>query len=43
MSAVGEISYLAKNLMPNITVITGIAPCHLQYFNSLEDIAKAKS
>jgi UDP-N-acetylmuramoyl-tripeptide--D-alanyl-D-alanine ligase len=43
MSAPGEISFLSKILMPDIAIITGIAPAHLQYFPSLDGIATAKA
>ncbi len=39
----GEIDYLSKIVKPQIAVITNISNAHLKNFNSIEDIAKAKS
>ena len=43
MSAKGEIANLTKIANPNIAVITNIHPVHLEFFNSIEEIAYAKS
>ena len=42
MSHAGEIAALAKIAHPNIGVVTIVAPVHLEYFNSIADIARAK-
>ncbi|MBN1942277.1 MAG: UDP-N-acetylmuramoyl-tripeptide--D-alanyl-D-alanine ligase [Phycisphaerae bacterium] len=42
-SAPGEISRLARAVKPNIPVITGIAPCHLEKMGCIEQIAVEKS
>jgi UDP-N-acetylmuramoyl-tripeptide--D-alanyl-D-alanine ligase len=42
MSHAGEIAALAKIAHPDIGVVTVIAPVHLEYFNSIADIARAK-
>jgi UDP-N-acetylmuramoyl-tripeptide--D-alanyl-D-alanine ligase len=43
MSGAGEISYLSKILQPDIAVITNIKPMHLEFFDSVEAIARAKA
>ncbi len=43
MNSPGEISCLSTILMPNIAIITGIAPAHLEYFSSIDGIAAAKA
>ncbi|MCK4904934.1 UDP-N-acetylmuramoyl-tripeptide--D-alanyl-D-alanine ligase [bacterium] len=43
MSHAGEIKRLAEIARPNIAVITNIGKAHRGFFNSLEDIARAKS
>ena len=43
MSAPGDIKNLLKIISPNISVITHICETHLEFFNSVWDIAKAKS
>jgi UDP-N-acetylmuramoyl-tripeptide--D-alanyl-D-alanine ligase len=43
MGAKGEIANLSKIAKPNIAVITNIHPVHLEFFNSTEEIAYAKS
>jgi UDP-N-acetylmuramoyl-tripeptide--D-alanyl-D-alanine ligase len=42
MSAPGEISRLARIAEPQVGVVTNVAPVHLQFFDSLESIARAK-
>jgi UDP-N-acetylmuramoyl-tripeptide--D-alanyl-D-alanine ligase len=42
MSHAGEIRALAKIAHPEIGVVTNVAPVHLEFFNSLADIARAK-
>ena len=42
MSHAGEIAALAKIAQPNTGVVTCVAPVHLESFNSVADIARAK-
>jgi UDP-N-acetylmuramoyl-tripeptide--D-alanyl-D-alanine ligase len=42
MSHAGEIAALAEIAHPEIGVVTVVAPVHLEYFNSIADIARAK-
>ena len=42
MSHAGEITALAKIAEPDIGVVTNVAPVHLEFFNSVADIARAK-
>src|SRR6267142_1056101 len=42
MSHAGEIGALAKIAQPEIGVVTVVAPVHLEYFDSLASIARAK-
>src|SRR4029077_5774579 len=42
MSHAGEIRSLAWIAKPQIGVVTNVAPVHLEFFNSLADIARAK-
>ena len=43
MNHAGEISALSKILQPDIAIITTIEPAHTKFFNSVDDIADAKS
>lgn len=42
MSAPGEIARLAQISMPDVGVVTNVAPVHLEFFDSVDSIAKAK-
>jgi UDP-N-acetylmuramoyl-tripeptide--D-alanyl-D-alanine ligase len=42
MSAPGEIAEMCRIAAPKIGIITNVAPVHLAFFNSLEEIAAAK-
>ncbi len=42
MSAPGEIAALTRIAPPDVAVITNIGPVHMEFFYSLEDIARAK-
>lgn len=42
MSAPGEIAALTRVAEPNLGVVTNVAPVHLQFFDSIEGIARAK-
>ncbi|MDD8020506.1 MAG: UDP-N-acetylmuramoyl-tripeptide--D-alanyl-D-alanine ligase [Acidobacteriota bacterium] len=42
MSRAGEIKKLTETAPPEVAVITRVAPVHLEFFNSLKDIALAK-
>ncbi len=42
MSAAGEIAMLARIAEPQIGVVTNVAPVHLQFFDSVDSIARAK-
>ena len=42
MSHAGEITALAKLAQPNCGVVTMVAPVHLEYFDSIAGIARAK-
>ncbi|MBI3941117.1 MAG: UDP-N-acetylmuramoyl-tripeptide--D-alanyl-D-alanine ligase [Acidobacteria bacterium] len=43
MSSPGEITALCGIAEPNVGVITNVQPVHLEFFRSLEEIAKAKT
>ena len=43
MSKAGEINNLSKLIRPNIGIITNIGEAHIENFNHIKDIAKAKS
>jgi UDP-N-acetylmuramoyl-tripeptide--D-alanyl-D-alanine ligase len=42
MSAAGELAHLASIAEPETGVVTNVAPVHLEFFDSLEAIARAK-
>ena len=42
MSHAGEIARLARLALPAVGVVTNVAPVHLEFFDSLADIAAAK-
>jgi UDP-N-acetylmuramoyl-tripeptide--D-alanyl-D-alanine ligase len=43
MNHAGEITPLAAIARPHIAIVTGVAPVHLEYFDSVEAIADAKA
>lgn len=43
MNHAGEISPLTQLVQPNIAIITTVAPVHLEFFDSVDDIARAKA
>jgi UDP-N-acetylmuramoyl-tripeptide--D-alanyl-D-alanine ligase len=42
MSAAGEIARLAQIAEPDVGVVTNVGPVHLEFFDSVDSIAKAK-
>ena len=42
MSRAGELARLAKIAEPDVAVVTRVAPVHLEFFSSLDEIATAK-
>ena len=42
MSAPGEIAEMCRIARPDIGILTNVAPVHLEFFNSLDGIARAK-
>jgi len=42
MSAPGEIAEMCRIAAPSIGILTNVAPVHLAFFDSIEDIARAK-
>ncbi len=43
MSARGEIEYLTSLAEPNITLVTNVYPMHIEFLQTLENIARAKA
>jgi UDP-N-acetylmuramoyl-tripeptide--D-alanyl-D-alanine ligase len=43
MSAAGEMSELSRIALPDVAVITNVAPVHLEFFDSVDAIAAAKA
>lgn len=43
MNHAGEMTHLSQMLNPHVAVITTIAPVHMEFFNSVADIATAKA
>ncbi|MBI2822307.1 MAG: UDP-N-acetylmuramoyl-tripeptide--D-alanyl-D-alanine ligase [Acidobacteria bacterium] len=43
MSSPGEIATLSRIAEPNVGVITNVQPVHLEFFGSLEEVARAKT
>jgi UDP-N-acetylmuramoyl-tripeptide--D-alanyl-D-alanine ligase len=43
MNHTGEIGPLSRMVRPDVAIITTVAPVHLQYFKSVEEIADAKA
>jgi UDP-N-acetylmuramoyl-tripeptide--D-alanyl-D-alanine ligase len=43
MNHAGEIEPLTRMVRPHVAIVTAVEPVHLEYFNSVEDIARAKA
>ena len=43
MSARGEIAEMCRIAQPNVGIITNVAPVHLEFFSSIDEIALAKA
>ncbi len=43
MSAPGELTPLSKLVRPHVAIITAIAPAHVEFFDSVADVARAKA
>ncbi len=43
MNHAGEITPLTKMVQPHVAIITWVAPVHIEFFNSVADIADAKA
>jgi len=43
MNHSGEITPLVALTRPDVAIVTAIAPAHMEFFNSVEDIARAKA
>ena len=43
MNHSGEIKLLSQMVRPHVAIITTVEPAHIEFFNSIEDIADAKS
>jgi UDP-N-acetylmuramoyl-tripeptide--D-alanyl-D-alanine ligase len=43
MNHAGEITPLVKMVRPHVAIVTTVEPVHLEYFASVEDIARAKA
>jgi UDP-N-acetylmuramoyl-tripeptide--D-alanyl-D-alanine ligase len=43
MNHAGEITPLTKMVRPHVAIVTTVAPVHLEFFDSVEDIARAKA
>ena len=43
MSAKGELSRLSRAFEPDVASITNVAPAHLAFFDSIDDVARAKA
>lgn len=43
MNHPGEITPLVDLVRPHVAIVTAIAPAHMEFFNSLEEIARAKA
>ena len=43
MNHAGEIEPLTRMVRPHVAIVTAVEPVHLEYFESVEDIARAKA